>query len=327
MQDSSQKEIQNNNVAIPSPHTGTVALFGEVLVDKFPDRNVLGGAPFNVARHLQAFCLHPVLITRTGNDKLRDELLGAMTERGMDIRGVQPDPVHPTGQVMVHMENGGHRFEILSEQAYDYIHAGVTRMIALAVQPELVYFGTLAQRHPTSRRALGSLLKSAIAPRFLDINLREPWYDLKTLKRSLNQANIIKLNNEELLHISKLLRIGGTDETTKAALLAEQFNISQVLVTKGEQGAWLRNESGAITDLQPDATQPDIHIADTVGAGDGFASVFILGLFKKWTPEQSLQRADQFARAICGIRGAIPQDDQFYAPFRTAWSLKKEDHS
>jgi fructokinase len=302
----------------PDAHTGTVALFGEILVDVFPDRRVLGGAPFNVARHLQAFGLHPVLITRTGNDALRDKLIATMTNLGMDIRGVQSDPIHPTGQVMVHMEDGGHRFEILPKQAYDFIHASVTRMIALAAQPEFIYFGTLAQRHPISRRALSSLLKTVKAPRMLDINLREPWYDVQTLKRSIAQADILKLNSEELNHIARLLRLGGTDDTRRAATLMEQFGLRTILVTRGEEGAWLLDDEGTMVSVPAGQS---IRIADTVGAGDGFASVFILGLFKNWTAEQTLLRADHFARELCGIRGAIPQDDGFYQPFREAWAL------
>ena len=37
-----------------------IALFGEVLIDQFPEgQRILGGAPFNVAWHLQAFGQKP----------------------------------------------------------------------------------------------------------------------------------------------------------------------------------------------------------------------------------------------------------------------------
>ena len=147
----------DSGFSAPNGPPDTVVLFGEILVDVFPDRRVLGGAPFNVARHLQAFGLHPVLISRTGNDALRDELMAGMSDLGMDTGGVQSDPVHPTGQVLVHMDEGGHSFEILPEQAYDFIDARSADEIALASRPGLFYFGTLAQRHPVSCRALESL--------------------------------------------------------------------------------------------------------------------------------------------------------------------------
>lgn len=320
MLESSLQSAQYPHTLIPDKRTGTVALFGEFLVDIFPDRRVLGGAPFNVARHLQAFGLHPVLITRTGNDALHDDLVATMTELGMDTLGVQTDPLHPTGQVQVHIENGSHRFEILSEQAYDYIHASVTHMVALAVQPELVYFGTLAQRHLISRRALGSLLGSVAVPRMLDINLRAPWYDVTTLKRSLAQADILKLNNEELAQISRLLLLDARDEVQQAAALLAQFHLSNVLVTCGKEGAWLLDDEDNIFSLP---AGDDVPVEDTVGAGDGFTSVFILGLFRNWSAEQILLRANHFARALCGIRGAIPPSDAFYTPFRNMWGLSK----
>ncbi|PIY21146.1 MAG: carbohydrate kinase [Deltaproteobacteria bacterium CG_4_10_14_3_um_filter_60_8] len=311
-----------HHAPIPTTNNGVVALFGEVLVDVFPDRRVPGGAPFNVARHLLAFGLHPVLITRTGIDVLREELMATMTALGMDIRGVQSDPFHPTGQVMVHMANGAHRFEILPKQACDFINASHARMLALAVEPALVYFGTLAQRHKVSRQALGALLKSVEAPRLLDINLREPWYDLPTLKSSLAQADMVKLNNDELLEIARLLRIDTTDATRQAAILIEQFSLCKILVTCGAEGAWLLDAEGNVATLPAGES---VEIVDTVGAGDGFASVFILGLFKNWPVEQTLLRADQFARSLCKIRGAVPPDDDFYKPFREAWDLHNGD--
>ena len=99
--------------------------FGETLVDQFLDRNVLGGAPFNVACHLAAMGLHPVRVTRAGKDELGEQLMQTMTERGLDMRGVQSDPSRPTGRVLVTESASGHVFDILPDQAYDPIHAGV----------------------------------------------------------------------------------------------------------------------------------------------------------------------------------------------------------
>jgi fructokinase len=315
--------LVDSGFSAPNGRPCTVILFGEILVDMFPDRRALGGAPFNVARHLKAFGLHPVLISRTGNDALRDELMTGMSNLGMDTGGLQSDPIHPTGQVLVHMEGSGHSFEILPGQAYDFIDARTAGEIALASSPGLLYFGTLAQRHPVSRRALESLFCHIKAPRFLDINLREPWYDVQTLKRSLGQADILKLNSEELRLLDRPLHLGGTDKEDLAATLMHDFDLSTILVTCGDEGAWLLARDGTLTGIP---AQKDIRIVDTVGAGDGFASVFILGLFKHWTPEQVLLRADHFARSICGIHGAIPEDGAFYAPFLQAWNLDNGDH-
>lgn len=303
---------------LPSRKPETVVLFGEVLADMFVDRKVLGGAPFNVARHLQAFGLRPVLITRTGNDDLRQELLEAMSEAGMSDQGIQLDVSHPTGQVLVHMDGSRHRFEILPGQAYDYIHAGLTHLIAMAVRPELIYFGTLAQRSARSAQALTALIHSSRAPRLLDINLREPWYDKPIIERSLKRANVAKLNQEELSVLAAMFRVHGKSDLQKAGDLVKRFALDSILVTCGNDGAWLLGNDGKEIQIKG-STAPSL--VDTVGAGDGFAAVYILGLLRNWPAKSILQRANAFAAALCGLRGAVPDNPSFYKPFLKDWRL------
>ena len=151
----------HSNTKNPS-YSSTIALFGEVLADVFPDKTILGGAPFNVARHLKAFRQNPVLITRLGNDSLRDDVLQVMSQSKMETLGIQCNQTYPTGRVQVHFDNGSHSFEIFPEQAFDFIHPAVVRMATLTANPSLVYFGTLAQRNAVSERALKSLLRSTV---------------------------------------------------------------------------------------------------------------------------------------------------------------------
>lgn len=301
-------------------HNGhAVAIFGEVLADVFPDGSVLGGAPFNVARHLQAFGLHPVMITRIGQDELGRELLDEMQHLDMDISGVQIDPVNPTGQVKVNITETGHEFDILPAQAYDYIHAGVTHMVTMATKPDLVYFGTLAQRNMESRLAVDNFLNYGTSPRFLDINLRDPWYDKHTVRRSLLRADIVKLNNEELATLVNMLRLPGRTAQEHAAALIKRFNLDLLLVTEGEEGGWVMDNAGDISTVN--GAEPPKTFADTVGAGDAFASAFILGILKGWPADITLERANQFAAALCGVRGAAPASADFYTPYKKAWQL------
>jgi len=294
-------------------------LFGEVLADNFPDRSVLGGAPFNVARHLREFEQNPVLITRLGNDILGDEVLDVMKQNGMDTSGVQCDGTHPTGQVQVHIEKGGHRFEILPLQAYDFIDSEEVRSAALSLHPALVYFGTLAQRHETSVQSLKVMLSSTEAVRFLDINLRAPWYDEKILRQSLQYADIVKLNDEELGVLAKLFGLSGGDPQNLAKELMSQFGLHQAVVTCGEKGAWQINRDG--TKVEAAVKDPIAKLVDTVGAGDGFSAVFILGVLRNWPMDRTLERANAFAAAICGTRGAIPDHADFYKPFIRDWDV------
>lgn len=294
-----------------------VALFGEVLADIFPDQSVLGGAPFNVARHLQAFELHPVMISRTGNDALREDLLREMLRLGMDASGIQCDPVFPTGQVQVHVENGSHRFEILPNQAYDHIHAGMTHMMTMSLKPELVYFGTLAQREMESRLALDQFIADSHCLKFLDINLRSPWYDKHTIRRSLQRADIVKMNEDELDIVAHFFRIEGGTPEAKARTLLKQFALEKLLITCGEQGAWLVDSTEEI--IGTGAVGTEGRLVDTVGAGDAFAAIFIIGLLCGWPAALTLQRANRFAAALCSIRGGAPEDHGFYAPFKQEW--------
>lgn len=296
--------------------TKSIALFGEVLADVFPDRYVLGGAPFNAARHLQAFGLSPMMITRVGNDTLGHELIDAMTRLGMDLSGVQRDTEYPTGQVKVHMDASGHRFEILPDQAYDHIRAD--ELIVTATPPAAIYFGTLAQRCPESRYALDIFLANSKTSRFLDINLRQPWYDLNTIERSLLLAHRLKLNDEELAVVAGMLNLSAPSPEHQAAMLLENYDLECVLVTCGEGGAWLLERGKEVIRVDGKKTVP---LADTVGAGDGFAAVYLLGVLRGWPTETTLERANEFAAAICAIRGAAPETEAFYTPFKLEWKL------
>lgn len=296
-----------------------IGIFGEVLADIFPDQTVLGGAPFNVARHLKAFGLQPVMITRTGHDALRTMLLQEMQRLKMDVSGLQIDAIYPTGQVKVHLTENGHQFEILQDQAYDHIHAGITHMVTMSLKPDMVYFGTLAQRGMPSRLALDKFLEDGKCPRFLDVNLRAPFYDKHTIMRSLLRSDIVKLNEDELLIIAKYFNIDASSTYDKANQLAAEFDIQQIIVTSGEKGAWM-TDGKTILKTDEVALSKEM-LVDTVGAGDAFSSVCILGYGLKWDQITTLNRANQFASAICGIRGSAPTDTDFYTPYIRAWQL------
>jgi fructokinase len=292
-------------------------LFGEVLADEFPDGAVLGGAPYNVARHLTAFAIDATLISRTGNDLLRQQLLDAMAATAMDRRGIQLDAARPTGRVLVHMEGKGHRFEILPTQAYDFINFADASRLPMLAEAGIFYFGTLAQRSAESQQTLLQLLALACCPHFLDLNLRAPWYSRQIIEQSLTQADTVKLNTEELAEVATLFGFNSTSAEAQAIALQQKFALERVIVTTGAQGAWLVSEPDPVIHVDgPVLQQP---LVDSVGAGDGFAAVCMLGLLQQWPAALMLQRANQFAGAICGIRGATPADPLFYQPFIQEW--------
>jgi fructokinase len=296
-----------------------VALFGEVLADIFPDQSVLGGAPFNVARHLRAFGLNPVLISRTGNDTLRQQLIEEMHRLEMLTTGIQEDERYPTGQVQVSMHAHGHQFHILPDQAYDHICPALTAQTLAETRPRLAYFGTLAQRCTDSRQAAAHFVSHCDCPLLLDINLRAPWYDLEIIETSFQAASLVKLNEEELATIAALLQPGHQDACSQAQALQERFHLDTLIVTCGAQGSWLLDAHGTKITVKPALSS--LPIIDTVGAGDAYTAVFILGWLSGWETLTTLERASAFASAICSIRGAAPADTHFYHPFQSAWNI------
>lgn len=294
-------------------------LFGEILADVFPERSVLGGAPFNVARHLAAFGQRPVLISRLGDDALGAEVLNAMKEWDMETSGVQIGAEQPTGRVQVHIGDAGHRFEILPRQAYDFIDPANARAMAAAAAPGMIYFGTLSQRHPVSRQALAAVLQNTTAPRFLDINLREPWYDEGTVRFSLQNAHIVKLSDEEFRILAGMFKISATSPQDQAGELMRRFTIDRLIVTCGGEGAWQLDGNGDVSSAAHG--NESLSIVDTVGAGDAFSAACILGMTLSWPVTIALERATAFAAAICEIRGAVPEHREFYQPFFKEWRL------
>ncbi|MFW5432368.1 MAG: carbohydrate kinase family protein [Methylophilaceae bacterium] len=290
-----------------------VALFGEMLADVFPDKTILGGAPYNVARHLHGFLQHPVLITRLGGDPLKNQFLTELSRLNMDTAGLQFDSVYPTGQVTVYIENGMHRFEISPHQAYDYIDANEVIYSALSVKPKLVYFGSLAQRNKESCVALGSLLEKTDCLRFLDINLRKPWYNKSIIQHSLSNANFVKVSEEELTIIGDMFELSAYDSKIQASFLIEKFELTTLFVTCGKYGAWALSNTGK--EFKTERQDLSSQLIDTVGAGDAFSAISILGILNHWPIELTINRANTFAAEICKISGATPATNDFYLPF------------
>lgn len=305
--------------AAARPHRATVIAFGEALVDPFGDREAPGGAPFNVACHLGALGVRPVLVTRTGKDEPGNALVRAMGARGLDLRGVQRDPVRPTGRL-----RSGHAevqpLESPPDRACDHIHPGHARMVGLSVHPALVYFDTLAQRG-ASRRALRELLDAVDSAVLLDLKLREPWVDADTLRWSLRRAGVVKLREDALLRVAGLLTLDGATPRACAAVLIAAFDLQGLVVTRGAGGAWTLDPAGHVEAVGGTALP---QVVDAAGAGDGFAAVFMLGMLRGWALGETLARADAFARALCGIRGTVPEAPDFYAPFIRDWQLERE---
>jgi len=291
-----------------------VIIFGEVLFDTFPDGSrTLGGAPFNVAWHLRALGLRPVMISRVGNDPAGLAVRTAMTQWDMDISGLQTDQELPTGRVEVHFDAGEPQYTILHPAAFDAIETQRT-VLSDGNASSLLYHGSLALRSLTSRESLESLRNQVSGNTFIDVNLRPPWWRREDILEWVAAADWVKLNQHELQQLSET---SGTSED-QAAWFLSQYELAGLILTRGEQGAMVLTAEQTCHQIKPSG---DIELVDTVGAGDAFTSVMILGLVKRWAMDLTLHRAQEFASRICGQRGALFRNAELYKPFAERWNL------
>jgi len=286
-----------------------LCLFGEVLFDHFPDgHRVLGGAPFNVAWHLQAFGQRPHFISRVGEDPEGDSVHKAMHDWGMSTRTLQRDPQLPTGRVSIQFTDGEPAYDIVEPCAYDAIEP----IPCDSMDCRLLYHGSLALRSTTSRQSVEQLRHCDPGTVFVDVNLRPPWWQREQVLEMIRSAHWVKLNSDEL---AQLHPSSGSVSAQATALLVE-YDLDGVVLTHGSRGAELLTADGRQYRVQP---QTQLTVVDTVGAGDAFTSVIILGLSRDWPLDITLQRAQQFASAIVGQRGATVADPEFYRNFANDW--------
>jgi len=311
-------------VSGPLDKTATV-VFGEALVDDFATEQVVGGAPFNVARHLAAFMAPQLMITRVGADRNGESVRAEFERFAMSQAGLQRDAIEETGRVLVERQAKGHRFVIVPNQAYDYIEREAALAALASVEPSAIYFGTLAQRGERSRGTLQALLSATGATRFLDLNLREGQYAERTVFHALHAADIVKVNEEELQSLfGWYFQLGPNDpplaagETRSAcAGLLQMFGLQALIVTLGHRGSVYFGKDGTTVDTRDTPAPP--FVIDTVGAGDAFSAIFLLGRTRGWPLELTLARANEFAGAICAVTGAVPRDLGFYDKWMSRW--------
>ena len=288
-----------------------IHVFGEVLFDHFPDGNrVLGGAPFNVAWHTQAFGQSPRFISRIGDDPAGHEIIALMDAWGMSREALQTDSMHPTGSVRVLIQDGEPHYEILADCAYDFI---AEELLEDKSTQGVLYHGSLAIRNPIARAALQTVKSRHQGKIFVDVNLRPPWWDRETLLPLLQDADWVKLNEAELAELCP------ESPGLEAAMLEfyELFDLEALVVTRGEKGAVACDRRQHFVAVKPPASTA---VVDTVGAGDAFAALLLMGLNKQWALEVTLERAQEFACALVGRRGATVADREFYRIFNEQWS-------
>ncbi len=286
---------------------------GEILFDIFPSYRRPGGAPFNVAFHLRSLGFDAAFASRVGADDLGDEMIDYLRSVGFPPDLVQRDRDHTTGQVMISLDRSGNaEFNILPDASYDYLElsAQIEEKLSSA---RIVYFGSLVQRTRHGRDFVKSLFakKPSTALCFYDVNLRPGCALREIVLPSLEYADIVKMNFDELVEIQRMHDFSG-DERAFADFLISTYDLKMLALTRGSGGSELFTSGIRVQTTE----NGDVAVVDTVGAGDGYSAMLIAGLLHEWGHEKLIQASAAFARSICAIEGAIPAYDNFYTPFR-----------
>ncbi len=288
-----------------------ITSFGEILFDVYPEKKTLGGAPFNFIYHVIKLTGQGNFVSRVGKDNSGNEILTFLKSNGIDAGFIQVDEKHPTGAANANLDEKKIPHWIIEPDcAYDFIQETEELINLIKHGTDCLYFGTLAQRSGQSRKTLNTLFGNSVKY-FCDLNLRQNFFNEDILNNSINTADVLKLNSEELKILNELLLKTNTDEFEQIKKLSENYKIELICLTKGEDGAVIFKE-GNISRYKYEVK----NVEDTVGAGDAYAAVLCIGFLKGWDIERTNKAASEFAARIVQVEGALPNDDDIYNLFK-----------
>lgn len=277
---------------------------GEILWDVFDHGEYLGGAPFNFAAHARRLGHDVFFVSAVGNDERGRLAIARMEELGLSPRFVERVEAQPTGIVSVGLDPLGQpQFVIHRPAAYDFVSVDESDLAAISSpEADWIYFGALHQCSPSARHALSALIQSnPRARRFCDVNLRPGSYGAALVRDLLRQASVVKLNHEEVRTVGELLGQSNGSIEEFCRNNAKVFGWASVAVTRGAEGCSLL--------IGGDYVEVDgytVPVADTVGAGDGFAAAFLHGLSQGWLPVEIGDFANRVGALIASRQGGIP---------------------
>ena len=275
---------------------------GEVLWDHFEDKDnyVLGGAPFNFAYHVNQFGLNSLVISAIGNDKLGQNLEADVRKKNVPYMLERLNL--PTGVVNIKEVDGKPRYDILTERAWDYI-PNTEQLKEIAANTKAACFGSLAQRSKTSRNSILAFLDAmpSDALRIFDINLRQNWYTEEVIKTSLQKANVLKINDDELLIIQRMFGYIDITQENTCRLIMRDYQLDMLILTCGDKGSYIFTK-----DEMSYLSTNDIKVVDTVGAGDSFTASFIASMLKGKTIHEAHRIAVNVSAFVCTQAGATP---------------------
>ena len=276
---------------------------GEALWDVLPEGRKLGGAPANFAYHVSQFGLESYIVSAVGDDALGKEITDKFTEKKLN-HIVETVP-YPTGTVQVELDpNGVPQYDIKEDVAWDNIPF-TPQIEALAQRTRALCYGSLAQRNEVSRQTINRFIdampKTDDTMIIFDVNLRQRYYTKDVLDASMRKCNVLKINDEELVTISRMLGYPGTDLQSKCWILLGRYNLKMLILTCGVNGSYIFT-SGNMSYL----ATPMVEVADTVGAGDSFTATFTSSIIKGLGVAEAHRRAVNVSAFVCTQHGATP---------------------
>jgi len=275
--------------------------YGEILWDVLPDGPQPGGAPLNVAYHLNKLGMETSLVSRIGNDTNGHKLEALIEEWGIKKHLLQVDHEQSTSQVIASMNNGNEvSYEIIFPVAWDFISESQSIMEQIEPSTYLI-FGSLASRNDVSRNTLFDLLESD-AIKVFDINLRPPFINRNLLGDLLTKADIAKFNEAELEMIQRFFSGSYWKEFEQVKFIQDHFNIPEIIITKGEFGASYYKHDKAYH-----VAGTEIKVSDTIGSGDSFLAAFIASRYREESPQRLLKNAMAMGSFIATKKGGCPE--------------------
>ncbi len=288
-----------------------ITSIGEILFDIYPERKTLGGAPFNFIYHIIGLTGEGNIISRIGKDEKGKNILDFMGKTSISAKYIQIDSEFPTGESIANLNDTKiPSWEIKRETAYDFIEMNQEIESLINHKTDCLYFGTLAQRGPITRQTVHRCFNRNLKY-FCDLNIRQSFYTKELIKECMEACDVLKLNIDELRLVSNLLLNKTFDTNETPWMLLNEYNIDQLCVTKGEEGAVIyegeRKNNYKLT-IE--------NIVDTVGAGDAYAAILCIGYLNDWDIEKTNKIASEFAGEIVKINGALPEGPDLYNKFR-----------
>jgi fructokinase len=278
-----------------------VICFGEVLWDILPEKKVPGGAPMNVAYHLEKLGHPTAIFSAIGNDEAGNELLKVLDNIGLDANYVQRNTEYETGKVYANIsDNQDVSYDIVKPVAWDYIKEDDQQADLLSdAAISYIVFGSLACRNTVSMHTLANILNFP-AVKVLDINLRPPHYTREVLEWLMRSADIMKLNEAELILVTDWFS-QATDLEGRIRALSTQYKIPEIVVTLGAAGAILY-----VNDTFYRHAGFKVTVADTIGSGDSFLAAYLHGRSKQQSPQEIITFAAAMGACIATYSGGCP---------------------